>query len=70
MGKPEEPPTLSERLGLHQLWHMKVVRLTTLLSLAFFFSYGPLEAALPLYSRTALKQDAQVREMPPPGGVQ
>src|SRR5262245_56301031 len=34
--QPEEPPSLSKRLGLHQLWHMKVVRLTTLLSLAFF----------------------------------
>ena len=41
---------LSERLGLRQLWGMKVVRYTTLLSLVFFFSYGPLEAALPLYS--------------------
>ena len=41
---------LSERLGLRQLWDMKVVRYTTLLSLVFFFSYGPLEAALPLYS--------------------
>jgi|SRR5579859_176934 len=56
---PEEPSSLSQRLGLHQLWHMKVVRLTTLLSLAFFFSYGPLEAAMPLYSRTVLNTDAR-----------
>jgi MFS family permease len=50
---------LSERLGLHQLWNMKVVRFTTLLSLVFFFSYGPLEAALPLYSKVILQTDAQ-----------
>ena len=50
---------LSQRLGLHQLWHMKAVRLTTLLSLVFFFSYGPLEAALPLYSATILQTDAR-----------
>jgi MFS family permease len=50
---------LSERLGLHQLWNMKVVRLTTLLSLVFFFSYGPLEAALPLYSDAILRTDAR-----------
>jgi len=37
---------------------MKVVRYTTLLSLVFFFSYGPLEAALPLYSDTILQTDA------------
>jgi MFS family permease len=38
---------------------MKVVRYTTLLSLVFFFSYGPLEAALPLYSDTVLQTDAR-----------
>ncbi len=38
---------------------MKVVRLTTLLSLVFFFSYGPLEAALPGYSDTILRTDAR-----------
>ncbi len=53
----QEP--LSERLGLAQLWDMKVVRYTTLLSLVFFFSYGPLEAALPLYSDTILRTDAR-----------
>src|SRR5262245_34479922 len=37
----------SDRFGLRQLWNVKVVRYTTLLSLVFFFSYGPLEAALP-----------------------
>ena len=50
---------ISERLGLRQLWDMKVVRYTTLLSLVFFFSYGPLEAALPLYSDTILQTDAR-----------
>ena len=51
--------SISERLGLRQLWGMKVVRYTTLLSLVFFFSYGPLEAALPLYSDTILQTDAR-----------
>jgi MFS family permease len=55
---PAQGP-LSERLGLHQLWKMKVVRLTTLLSLVFFFSYGPLEAALSLYSKVILQTDAR-----------
>ncbi len=49
----------AERLGLRQLWDMKVVRLTTLLSLVFFFSYGPLEAAIPLYSDAVLQTDAR-----------
>ena len=38
---------------------MKVVRYITLLSLVFFFSYGPLEAALPLYSHAVLQTDAR-----------
>jgi MFS family permease len=50
---------LSERLGFHQLWNMKAVRFTTLLSLVFFFSYGPLEAAMPLYSDAVLHTDAR-----------
>ena len=50
---------LSERLGLSQLWDVKVVRNTTLLSLVFFFSYGPLEAAMPLYSDAILQTDAR-----------
>ena len=57
--KPPVQAPLSERLGLHQLWHVKVVRYTTLLSLVFFFSYGPLEAALPLYSDAILQTDAR-----------
>jgi MFS family permease len=57
--KPPFPAPLSERLGLRQIWDMKVVRYTTLLSLVFFFSYGPLEAALPLYSDAILQTDAR-----------
>jgi len=57
--KPPVQAPLSERLGLQQLWNMKVVRFTTLLSLVFFFSYGPLEAALPLYSAAILQTDAR-----------
>ena len=57
--RPPVQAPLSERLGLRQLWQMKVVRYTTLLSLVFFFSYGPLEAALPLYSDAILKTDAR-----------
>jgi len=50
---------LSERLGLRQLWDLKVVRYTTLLSLVFFFSYGPLEAAMPVYSDAIIQTDAR-----------
>ena len=57
--QPSLQAPLSERLGLRQLWSMKVVRYTTLLSLVFFFSYGPLEAALPLYSDAVLQTDAR-----------
>src|SRR5688572_14135624 len=58
-GEPSVQARLSERLGLRQLWDLKVVRYTTLLSLVFFFSYGPLEAALPLYSDAVLQTDAR-----------
>ena len=57
--KPPLEVPLFERLGIRQLWDMKVVRYTTLLSLVFFFSYGPLEAALPLYSNAILQTDAR-----------
>ncbi|HJR78558.1 MAG TPA: MFS transporter, partial [Anaerolineales bacterium] len=57
--KPSVQAPLSERLGLRQLWDMKVARYTTLLSLVFFFSYGPLEAAMPLYSDAILQTDAR-----------
>src|SRR5215211_4592018 len=57
--RPPLKVPLAERLGLRQLWEMKVVRYTTLLSLVFFFSYGPLEAAMPLYSDAILQTDAR-----------
>jgi len=57
--EPRMQAPLSERLGLHQLWKLKVVRFTTLLSLVLFFSYGPLEAALPLYSKVILHTNAR-----------
>jgi MFS family permease len=58
-GKSSLQAPLAERLGLRQLWDMKIVRFTTLLSMVFFFSYGPLEAALPLYSKVILQTDAR-----------
>src|SRR6185295_2223608 len=57
--KPAARASLSERLGLRRLWQMKIVRYVTLLSLVFFFSYGPLEAALPVYSDAVLRTDAR-----------
>ena len=58
-GRPPMQAPVSEQLGLRQLWDMKVVRYTTLLSLVFFFSYGPLEAAMPVYSDAILQTDAR-----------
>jgi MFS family permease len=58
-GGPAVQAPLTERLGLRQLWQIKAVRYTTLLSLVFFFSYGPLEAAMPLYSEAILQTDAR-----------
>ena len=55
---PTQVP-ISEHLGLRQVWGMKVVRYTTLLSLVFFFSYSPLEAAMPVYSDAILQTDAR-----------
>jgi MFS family permease len=45
--------------GFDLLWRRKEIRLLTGLSLLFFFSYGPLEAALPLYSDRILHAGAQ-----------
>jgi len=41
-------------LGFRPLFRVKEVRIVTLLSLVFFLAYGPLEPALPLYSRETL----------------
>lgn len=45
-------------LGFGALFSVRHVPAITLLSLVFFFSYGPLEAALPVYSGQALRANA------------
>jgi MFS family permease len=45
-------------LGFGALFSLRYVPAYTLLSLVFFFSYGPLEAALPVYSGQALRANA------------
>jgi MFS family permease len=45
-------------LGFGALFSLPYVPALTLLSLVFFFSYGPLEAALPVYSGQTLHADA------------
>src|SRR5262245_35019480 len=45
-------------LGLGALFSVRYLPALTLLSLVFFFSYGPLEAALPVYSRQTLHANA------------
>ena len=45
-------------LGFGALFSLRYVPALTLLSLVFFFSYGPLEAALPVYSRQTLHANA------------
>jgi len=45
-------------LGFGALFSLRSVPALTLLSLVFFFSYGPLEAALPVYSGQTLRANA------------
>lgn len=45
--------------GFGLLFRQREVHLLTILSVVFFFSYGPLEAALPLYSNSVLHVGAQ-----------
>lgn len=45
-------------LGFGTLFRLRYVPALTLLALVFFFSYGPLEAALPVYSRQTLHANA------------
>jgi predicted MFS family arabinose efflux permease len=45
-------------LGFGALFSLRYVPALTLLSLVFFFSYGPLEAALPVYSSEVLHANA------------
>jgi predicted MFS family arabinose efflux permease len=46
-------------LGFGALFSVRYVPALTLLSLVFFFSYGPLEAALPVYSAQTLQAGAE-----------
>ena len=48
----------SRWLGFGALFSLPYVPALTLLSLVFFFSYGPLEAALPVYSSQTLHANA------------
>ena len=45
-------------LGFGTLFSLRYVPTLTLLALVFFFSYGPLEAALPVYSSQSLHANA------------
>jgi MFS family permease len=52
--------TIPDRwLGFGALFGLPYVPALTLLSLVFFFSYGPLEAALPVYSSQTLHTNAE-----------
>ena len=44
--------------GFGVLWGLKPMRIITVLSAVFFLAYGPLEPALPLYSRDVLRAGA------------
>jgi len=46
-------------LGFGTLFSLRYVPTLTLLALVFFFSYGPLEAALPVYSSQTLHANAE-----------
>ena len=50
-------------LGFGALFSLRYVPAITLLSLVFFFSYGPLEAALPVYSGQTLHANADSYEL-------
>lgn len=54
---PPEKKTWSG--GFDLIFRKKEIRLLTLLSFVFFFSYGPLESALPLYSSRILHAGAE-----------
>jgi len=51
-------PAVNRWLGFGALFSLPYVPALTLLSLVFFFSYGPLEAALPVYSGQTLHTNA------------
>jgi len=50
--------TANRWLGFGALFRLRYVPALTLLTLVFFFSYGPLEAALPIYSSQTLHTNA------------
>lgn len=50
--KPTEES--NDWLGFGTLWRIKEVRVVTALTVVFFFAYGPLEVALPFYSRQTI----------------
>jgi predicted MFS family arabinose efflux permease len=51
--------TANRWLGFDALFGVRYVPSLTLLTLVFFFSYGPLEAALPVYSAQTLHANAE-----------
>src|SRR5262245_35164368 len=53
-----QPVTANRWLGFGALFRLRYVPAVTLLTLVFFFSYGPLEAALPIYSSQTLHANA------------
>lgn len=53
-----QPVAATRWLGFGALFSVRYVPALTLLALVFFFSYGPLEAALPVYSSQALHANA------------
>lgn len=55
---PKEGKEAHRWLGFGTLFSLRYVPALTLLALIFFFSYGPLEAALPVYSSQTLHAQA------------
>ena len=53
-----QPAAAQRWLGFGALFRLRYVPAITLLSLVFFFSYGPLQAALPVYSGQTLRANA------------
>jgi MFS family permease len=54
-----QPDAGKRWLGFGTLFNLRYVPALTLLALVFFFSYGPLEAALPVYSSQTLHANAE-----------
>ncbi|HEX8727829.1 MAG TPA: MFS transporter [Ktedonobacterales bacterium] len=58
VAEPKDVKEGNSWLGFGTLFRLRYVPALTLLALVFFFSYGPLEAALPVYSSQALHANA------------